>query len=444
MLDLIGKPFRNCDRLGRRNVLKVGALALGGATLVDLLRNRSLAAESDQPITDTAVIQIFCGGGPSHIDMYDLKPHAPAEIRGEFQEISTSVPGIRISEHLPRQAAVMDKLAIVRTVTHTNSAHLPSSHLMQTGYEIPVAVAGRNMHPSTGSIASRMRSRSPTGMPTYVAVPRGQAFSFAAYLGAACNPFTTDVEPNADDYAMPSLHLPAQVRQERVFHRSDLLHDLGELRRKVDMASQFNALDRFQRQAMEMVTSPRVAEAFDISQESDEMRDRYGRTRMGQNCLLARRLVEAGVSYVSCLSGGGWDTHVDNFRPQKEVLLPRLDRAISALVSDLHERGLDKRVLVNVMGEFGRTPRINKDAGRDHWPGTFCALFAGGGLKMGQMIGATDAHAAFPTSNPYSPGDVLATIYHVLGINHRVEFPDGAGRTFPILREGAPIGELVG
>jgi len=164
---------------------------------------------------------------------------------------------------------------------------------------------------------------------------------------------------------------------------------------------------------------------------------------MGQNCLLARRLVEAGVSYVSCLSGGGWDTHKDNFVPQRELLLPRLDQAISAMVSDLSESGLDKRVLVNVMGEFGRTPKINQDAGRDHWPGTFCALFAGGGLNMGQMIGTTDTQAAYPTSRPYSPGSVLATIYHVLGIDYRHDFPDKIGRRYPTLPEGEPISELV-
>jgi uncharacterized protein (DUF1501 family) len=212
----------------------------------------------------------------------------------------------------------------------------------------------------------------------------------------------------------------------------------------MDAVGQMSGRDQFQQQALKMISSPQVAKAFDIRYEPDEVRDRYGRTSLGQNCLLARRLVEAGVSYVSCLSGGGWDTHVDNFRPQKELLLPRLDQAISALVTDLHDRGLDQRVLVNVMGEFGRTPRINKDAGRDHWPGAFCALFAGGGLHMGQMIGSTDAQAAFPTSQPYSPGDVLATIYHVLGIDHRQEFRDHTGRVFPILREGKPIPELVG
>jgi len=443
MLDLIGQPFRNCDRISRRNVLRVGALALGEVSLANLLRNNALATEFRESRRDTAVIQIFCGGGPSHIDMYDLKPNAPADIRGEFKEISTSVPGIRISEHLPRQAAIMDKLAVVRTVTHTNSIHLPSSHLMQTGYVSPNAVAGENIHPSTGSIAAKLRSTSSTGMPTYVAVPRGQAFSSAAYLGAACNPYTTDIEPNAEDFDVPNLRLPVGINFERVLQRRDLLKQLDKFRRTIDSAGQVSGMDRFQQQALKMVSSRQVAEAFDIRYEPREVRDRYGRTSLGQNCLLARRLVEAGVSYVSCLSGGGWDTHIDNFRPQKELLLPRLDQAISALVTDLHERGLDKRVLVNVMGEFGRTPRINKDAGRDHWPGTFCALFAGGGLNMGQMIGSTDAHAAFPTSQPYSPGDVLATIYHVLGIDYRQEFRDDTGRIFPILREGEPIPELV-
>ena len=438
MLQIVGQSFRHCDRIARRDVLRIGSLFWGGATLADLLRHRACAREHGLPgpdgVPDTAVIQLSCGGGPSQIDMYDLKPHAPAEIRGEFQEISTSVPGIRISEHLPRQAAIMDKLAIVRTVSHTNSTHLPSSHLMQTGYEVPMAVAGQNVHPSSGSITARTRGPFFRGVPAYVAVPRGQAFSSAAYLGPACDPYATEVEPNADDFHIPNLTLPREVTRQRAFHRSTLLKQLDDSRRAIESAGRDGAINRY----------PNVAQAFDIRQESTATRDRYGRTSMGQNLLLARRLVEAGVSFVSCLSGGGWDTHEDNFRRQKDILLPRVDQAVSALVSDLHDRGLEKRVLVNVMGEFGRTPHINKDAGRDHWPGAFCALFAGGGIRAGQMIGTTDAHAAYPTSAPFSPGDVLATIYHVLGVDVRQEFHDRSGRTFPVLREGTPISELVG
>ena len=441
MLQLYGRSNHHCDRVPRRDFLTAGSLVFGGLTLADALRVAA-ADRSAVPASNTAVIQLFCGGGPSQLDTYDLKPHAPAEIRGEFREIPTNVPGIRICEHLPLQAAVMDKLAIVRTVSHTNSSHLPSSHLIQTGYlGNPAIQPGTNEHPSTGSITARIRGTSRAAMPAYVAVPRPQAFALASYLGPACNPFTTEIDPNAEDYYVPNL--APRIDRTRIHRRRDLVRELDRVRRRLDATESLAAMDGFRRQALEMLTSPAVAAAFDITREPDTTRDRYGRTSMGQNLLLARRLVEAGVSFVSCLSGGGWDTHVDNFKPQRQVLLPRLDRAVSALVSDLAERGLSDRVLVNVMGEFGRTPTINKDAGRDHWPGTFCAMFAGGGLKMGQMIGTTDSHAAYPTSRPYSPGCVLATIYHVLGIDTSQVFHDHVGRPFPILKEGEPIAELL-
>ena len=443
MLEFCGRTFQNCDRVSRRSVLRIGSLALGGVTLPDLLRRRASAASQSQPAANTAVIQLFLGGGPSQLDTFDLKPDAPADIRGEFHEISTSVPGIRISEHLPRLAAVMDKFSVVRSVTHENSSHLPSSHLMQTGYVAPNAISGRNVTPSTGSVVARARGPVLGGLPTYVAVPRAQAFAGAGYLGAACNPFTTEVEPNADDFEVRDLKIPEGVTPVRVERRRSLLQDLDNLRREMDASGRLIGMDAFYQQAMDLITSSSAIRAFDIRQEPESVRERYGRTSLGQNLLLARRLVEAGVSYVSCLSGGGWDTHVNNFGEQKNVLLPRLDRALSALIIDLHDRGLQKRVLVNVMGEFGRTPKINKDAGRDHWPGAFCVLMAGGGLTMGQMIGTTDRHAAYPTSKPYSPGDVLATIYRVLGIDWQDEFHDRAGRPMKILNQGQPIAELA-
>lgn len=442
MLELRGKAFRNCDGVTRRSVLRVGALAVGGVSLVDLLRRRAEAADSAKP-SRTAVIQLFLGGGPSQLDTFDLKPDAPADIRGEFREISTAVPGIRISEHLPRLASVMDRFSVVRSVTHDNSSHLPSSHLMQTGYAAPNAISGRNMNPSTGSIVAKVRGPIANGLPAYVAVPRGQAFAGASYLGAACSPFTTDVEPIEKDFRVRDLKIPAEISSDRVHDRRSLLQNLDTLRRDLDASGQLVGMDAFYQQAMEMITSPTALRAFDIAREPDSIRERYGRSSVGQNLLLARRLVEAGVSYVSCLSGGGWDTHVDNFNEQKNVLLPRFDRALSALIADLHERGLADRVLVNVMGEFGRTPKINKDAGRDHWPGAFWVLMAGGGLKMGQMIGTTDRYAAYPTNKAFSPGDVLATIYHVAGIDTQHEFHDHAGRPVKILGQGVPIADLI-
>ena len=438
MFNLYGSTFRHCDRVSRREVLKVGTLALGGLSLANGLRAR--AAEPPPP---TAVIQVFLGGGPSHIDMFDMKPHAPVEIRGEFNEISTNVPGTRICELLPQIATVMDKISIVRSVTHSNPAHLPGSHFLQTGYDVPTAIAGENQHPSTGSIAAYMRGANAGGMPAYVSVPRCQAFAHSSFLGQAYSPFTTQIDPNDKNYHVPNLTLQKGTSIDRVHERRGLMQQLDRLRRDMDNRGDLQSLDQFAREAFEMVTNERTAEAFDITREPEELRDRYGRTSIGQNCLLARRLVESGVTFVSCLSGGGWDTHADNFNLQRNVTLPRLDQAISALVTDLFERGLDRHVLVNVMGEFGRTPKINKDAGRDHWPGASFALFSGGGLQMGQMIGTTDKHAAYPTSKPFSPEDVLSTIYHVLGINHHHVLRDASQRPIPILPSGKPIPDLI-
>lgn len=417
-------------------------MAFGGLTLADWLRAKALAATERRHFKDRAVIQIFMGGGPSHIDMYDMKPGAPAEFRGEFKEIPTCVPGIRICEHLPLQAAAMDKLAVVRSVTHSNSSHLPSSHWMLTGYEAPDNANG-NVHPFTGSVVAKMRGPNQPGLPAYVAVPRAVSFGAAAYLGAAYNPFTADGEPQADDFQVPNLRPVKGVTAARLGHRWELLRALDRMRRDIDVHGDLVGLDEYSRQAMELITGERAARAFDIGREDPKLRERYGRTLIGQSCLLARRLVEAGVTYVTCLSGGGWDTHVNNFSELKNTSLPRYDRAIAALVTDLHERGLSDRVLVMAFGEFGRTPRVNGNAGRDHWPGAMSVLFGGGGLKVGQMVGTTDSRAAYPTSQPFSPGCVLATMYHTLGLDFRQVFYDQSNRPTPVLPEGRPIDDLV-
>jgi hypothetical protein len=233
------------------------------------------------------------------------------------------------------------------------------------------------------------------------------------------------------------------MRGDRLNYRQSLLSGLDKLRRDIDLSGDLLGMDSFAHHALEMITSEKAARAFDIESESKAVRDRYGRTFIGQNCLLARRLVEAGVNYVTCLSGGGWDTHVNNFALLKKESLPRYDRAIAALVSDIYERGLDKNVLVMAFGEFGRTPRINKEAGRDHWPGAMSVLIAGGGLKVGQMVGETDSKGAFPISKPYTPASVLATMYRVMGIDPRRQFPDQNERPIAILADGQPIPELL-
>ena len=440
MLDFIGRGQRTCDGINRRSFLRVGSLAVGGLTLPGLLR---LRAEGVARSSRRAVIQIWQAGGPSHIDMYDLKPNAPTEVRGEFKPIATSVTGIRIGEHLPRQAAIMDRLAILRSAYHTNAGHGMGSQWMLTGYQ-PTIEVNDNIYPSTGSVVAKMRGPNEPGLPAYVNLPRVLSLGKAAYLGAACNPFAPDSDPNQDSFQVRNLKLSGRVDASRLESRKDLLKDLDAIHRDLDTAGDMAGLDTFYRDAMEMVANRKALHAFDIAREPAALRERYGRNDLGQCCLLARRLVEAGVTFVTIQAGGGWDTHGDNFKQLKDKLLPNYDRALTALVSDLHDRGLQDEVLVMAMGEFGRTPRINSGAGRDHWPGAMSILYAGGGLKMGQVIGSTNALAEYPTSKPATPGCVLSTMYHALGIDHHHIFHDQAQRPLPILNEGEPITELVG
>lgn len=430
------------DFIGRRSFLQVGTLALGGMTLPGLLRLRQAGAQSPTG-RKKSIILIWQAGGPSHIDMYDLKPEAPAEVRGEFKPIDTKVPGIRIGEHLPKQAKVMDKLAILRSACHTNAGHGMGSQWMLTGYQ-PTIEVNDNIYPSTGSVVAKMNGPNEPGLPAYVNLPRGLSLGKAAYLGASFNPFAPDNDPNNDGFQVRNLKLPVRVPADRLSRRKDLLNSLDGVRRDIDTKGDLYGLDTFYREGLEMVTDPKAQRAFDVAKEPMKVRDMYGRNDLGQCCLLARRLVESGVTFVTVQAGGGWDTHGDNFKQLKTNLLPKFDQALAALVTDLCERGLQDDVLVMAMGEFGRTPKINSGAGRDHWPGAMSVVYAGGGLRMGQAIGTTNALAEYPTSKPASPGCVLSTMYHVLGIDHKHVFYDDAKRPMPILNEGEPIKELIG
>jgi hypothetical protein len=442
MFHVLGRNFRLCDGLTRRTFVKVGALGFGGLTLPGLLRQRALARAAGAAVKDTSVILIWQAGGPSHIDMYDLKPQAPAEFRGDFQPIDTNVPGIQISEHLPLESQIMDKLAIVRSATHTNAGHGMGAQWMLTGYQ-PTLEVNDNIYPSCGSVAARLRGSNAAGIPAYVTLPRNHSFSKAAYLGASYNPFTPDNDPNSEHFQVRNLRLPGRIDEKRLHRRHDLLGGLDDMRRDLDTQGLIAGLDAFYADALDLVTSDKARQAFDIKQEDDKLREEYGRNDLGQSCLLARRLVEAGVTFVSIQAGGGWDTHGNNFTELKNRLLPTFDRAIAGLVTDLDRRGLAKKVLVMAMGEFGRTPRINPGAGRDHWPGAMSVVYAGGGLRMGQVIGSTDSRAEYPTSRPCSPGCILATMYHVLGVDIHHTFYDAAQRPLPVLAEGRAIEELV-
>lgn len=434
-----GDNHTNCEGVSRRSFLRYGIkVPLAGGLAFSTSSAHAQGASSRK-----AVILIWLAGGPSHIDMYDLKPQAPIEYRGEFRPIATNVSGVEISEHLPLQAKIFDKLAVVRSAFHTNAGHGMGSQWMLTGYQ-PTIEVNDNIYPSCGSVVARLKGANRPNMPAYVNLPYRLNLGKAAYLGAAYNPFAPDADPNSPHFQVRNLRLPGRIDPNRLERRQQLLQQIDRLKREIDSRGDMAGYDRFYQDAFAMMTSEHTLRAFDIHQEDPRLREKYGRNDLGQSCLLARRLVEAGVSYVTIQAGGGWDTHANNFAELKNNLLPKYDRAVYALVEDLYDRGMQQDVLVMSMGEFGRTPRINGSAGRDHWPGAMCVLYAGGGLRMGQVVGSTDSKAESPTSRPYTPGCVLATMYHVLGIDYRHVFYDQAQRPLPVLNEGGPIPELVG
>ena len=440
MLDVFGDRFGTCDGVSRRSLLRAGALGVAGLALPDLLRQRADAAKKGGVVKNTAVIQVFLTGGPSHVDTYDPKPDAPKEIRGEFKAISTAVSGVSLSEYLPRQARAMDKLAVIRSLHHETADHGSGTHWTMTGFPSSSAIQRDNDRPSVGSIAARVRGPNAPGLPPYISMPNMPQYGSASYLGAGYNPFNVEGDPQGTS-KVRNLDLAKGLNMGRLEDRKYLLAKLDRIERERDASGMMDGIDHFTAQAYEMVTGPAARRAFDMSSEDPRLRDRYGRTPIGQRCLLARRLVEAGVTFVT-ITEGNWDHHGTIF-PQCKAMLPPLDDAIATLVEDLHDRGLAERVLVLVWGEFGRSPRIS-GGGRDHWPGAMSAMMAGGGLKMGQVVGATNRKGEYPAERPLRPEDVIQTVYHVLGVNSLQEFPNESGRPMPILNTGSPIAELVG
>lgn len=431
--------------LRRREFLRIGSLCAGGLGLADLLRQRAAAKESPQ---NTAVIQVFLCGGASQHDTFDPKPDAPVECRGPYQSIATKLPGVRITEFFPRLAAMLDDFTVIRSVHHGDGSHNHSVHWMQTGYYPQNLIFGANRHPATGAIISRYRGPNRPGLPPSVAIPAGYYYSSAAYLGPRYNPFEVG-DPNQPDFAVPNLKLIDGITASRLDDRVRILSELDQFRRDIDASGQITTMDAFQSAAYEMVTGVAVRQAFDLGKEDPRLRDRYGRTRLGQGCLLARRLVEAGVTFVNVkdYERFEWDFHGTAGGPGivgTETKGPHLDMALSSLVRDLKERGLSDRVLVQVFGEFGRTPTVNTTAGRDHWGNVFNALYAGGGLKHGQVVGSSDSKGAVPKDRPLSPGDLLATMYKFLGISTDLSPPDTSGRPIPLLPNGEAIRELFG
>ena len=442
MLKITAKEgFTFCDGMSRRGMLKVGVLGLGGMTLPDLLRLRAHATSSPSPSAETAVVFIELAGGPTHFETYDPKPDAPIDFRGPLGAISTSVAGVAFSETMRHQAKVMDKMAVIRSIHHDSSSHSTSSHLTQTGYYLRDRQGRQNDMPSVGSISAKVRGANASGVPAYVSVPSGTRFGNAAYIGKEFNPLETGGDPNRSNFEVKNLSLNPALDLARLEDRRGLLASLNHYRRVVDLDGTAKAYDGYEVQAFEMVTGERARQAFDIGQEPDSVRDRYGRTTEGQSALLARRLVEAGVTFVTIRSAG-WDMH-GNVKAAIQRTGAAYDQAAGTLIADLHERGLARNVLVVATGEFGRTPRINKNAGRDHWGSVMSVMLAGGAFQMGQAIGASSPKGEVPADLPYRPENVLATIYRHLGIDPSLTFPDLSGRPRYVLEERRLIEELL-
>jgi hypothetical protein len=435
MLRFLGTPHRFCDGLRRRDFLQIGAFG-AGLTLADLLAARAASAASASSAASAktasrsykSAIMIYLPGGPSHMDMYDLKPDAPAEYRGEFRPIKTNVPGVEICEHFPLQARMWDKLACVRSIVSVDEH---SDSLVMTGY--PDRVNRTANHPSFGSVVSKLRADNNGAVPPFVSLRGMSRGTEPGYLGIAHRPFTPGGAGNAN------LRLAKGVSLDLLDDRRGLLAAFDDTRRDIDASGTMKGMDAYTEKALEMVTAGVVRDALDLKKEDPKTLERY---KGVEQFLTARRLVEAGVGCVT-LSIGGWDTHGQNFTTLKKQL-PLVDRGIANLIQDLHDRGMQDDVITVMWGEFGRTPKINGNAGRDHWAPVMSALIAGGGLKMGQAVGSTTAKGERPKDRPCTVPMILSTIYRQLGIDPSITFLNGSGRPMYILDEREPVKELLG
>lgn len=417
-------------------------------------------AASGNPRSDTSVILLYLHGGPSQLETYDLKPEAPIEYRSVFRPISTNVAGMEICELFPLQAKIADKFSLVRSLNHDVNIHSDGGIVVLTGKRPTVldpTSQSKSQHPDFGSIASRLRGYSEDAIPPYVAIPQQTYMTRPAYLGWHHSAYEVSDPISLRGWAgQRSLSVNNSLSEDR--HR--LMAQIDRKSHRDDPTGQFETADRFRELAIQLMSSPKAAEAFDLSREDEVLRDRYGRHLWGQGCLLARRLAEAGTAVISLSintpkSGDdftNWDDHILNagrpghFAHYMKHRLPYLDQCLSTLIEDIFQRNLDRRILVVAMGEFGRTPRLSQNAsgtGRDHWPQAYTALLSGGGLKMGQVVGATNSKSEYPTERPCTPQDLLATIYRHLGIDPTFSFMDLRGRPIPILGSGEPIRELI-
>jgi hypothetical protein len=458
----------HATQLSRRHALKVGGLGLLGLSLPQLLaaeetRNTEGKTGNSPKVRAKSVIFLYQFGGPSHIDMFDMKPDAPEGIRGSHKPVSTKADGIQISEHLPRLAKVMDKVTLIRSMRHHMKNHNPASYYALTGHAPPVDdITLRDspeLFPALGSVVDKL---APVrgAMPTAVALPwvigdgtitPGQNASF---LGKVHDPMWVTRDPNKKDFKLPELNLPAGITYERLMHRRSIQQIIDKQSSLLEHSAQARGMDAYYEKALAMLDSPKLREAFDLSAESDAVRDSYGRTTYGQSCLLARRLVEAGTKFVTVYFspniggdvGSGWDTHGNNDKKMFPVLekyhLPMTDQTLPTLLEELDQRGLLDSTLVLWMGEFGRTPKINEKASRDHWPDCYTVLLAGGGVKRGFVHGESDKTASFPTKDPVRPEDLAATIYYLLGIEPHSEVYAPGDRPV-LIAEGNPVTGII-
>ncbi len=436
------RKYRDCEGTTRREFIKVGTLGMGAMTLPGLLAARAQAKALGREVKDTSVVWVWLGGGPTHVETFDPKMSAPSEYRSVTGEVATNVPGITLGGTFPKCAKVADKMAFVRSFAHTNSGHGGGTHFVMTGYDNRLADnGGLATRPSMGSIVARVRgaNNDQTGIPTYVRLG-GVGFDGPAFLGSAYAPFNPAGEARNN--------MTVSVPESRLADRRELLKGVDRVNRQVDQTGLMDGLGKFEQQAFNLVLGS-ATKAFDLTGEDAKVLERYGsgggRGRgdngLGQQLLRARRLCEAGCGFVT-VSYGGWDMH-GQIKQAMERTSPRLDQALAAFVTDCHERGLDKKILLVVTGEFGRTPKVNRNAGRDHWAPLSTLALAGGGLKMGCTVGESAPKVDVPKTKPIRPQDLMATVFHVLGIDPQVQFVSNSGRPTYMIEDGKVIEELV-
>lgn len=437
---------RNCEGVGRRDFLQVGLGALGGLGLSEMLSLKSSAAAARPTAkSDVRCIMIWLDGGPSHYETFDPKPDAPSEIRGEFNSIPTAVPGVHFSETMPKLAKGLDKFTVVRSIAHRQNNHGAGNHYLMTGRPTPVPVgcgAYVTFHPSFGSVVSHFRGAD-KGLPSYVSAPRMSRSGGPNFLGAQHAPFIIGGDPNREGFRVRDVTLPQDIAEGRAKSRTALRASLDNLKRMTDQAAEDPAVafDEHYAQSFDLISSEEAQAAFDIEREPEKVRDIYGRNDFGQRLLMARRLTEVGVPFVTVYYGG-WDDHRDLFNNFKKGKAERIDTGVAALIQDLHERGTLDNTMVLLLGEFGRTPKINKDAGRDHWSFAMSVLMAGAGIPGGQIVGSTDVKGYYASENVYAPEDFAASLYTKMGIDPATTLHDQVGRPLQLVDKGNLIKEL--